>query len=431
MRGPAQRGGLFARLKAWVRGRVRERVTVAGLVFLCATALTGFAAFASANNLLFLLLAAMLATLVVSGFIAKLGIAALELDVQLPDHIPARRAVAARILLRNLKRRMPSFSIRLTGTEESVFSAQLYFPVIPGGATLETTVDVVFPRRGLYGHSSFLFSSRFPFGFAERRSQVRMEHDILVYPCLDPAPGFEDTLKDLAGEADARFRGRSHDFYRIRPYQPLESARHVDWRATAHTGSMQVREFAGEQEHLITIFLDLEAPAELRDWFEKAVDLAAYLAWEFSDRGARVRFRTQDFEVFTPLPGVGGVPAGGGATGEPQPGKRGRRARRSPRALAGDGLGGGAGVLARDRPRRRQPAGAGRNGRRRHRDGGERLTRTAGEVGGAWRKCTDQPWRSERARRRVARRPIRFATVPSSSGTSSVSTRKSFLPDGP
>jgi uncharacterized protein (DUF58 family) len=303
MRGPAQRGGLFARLKAWVRGRVRERVTVAGLVFLCATALTGFAAFASANNLLFLLLAAMLATLVVSGFIAKLGIAALELDVQLPDHIPARRAVAARILLRNLKRRMPSFSIRLTGTEESVFSAQLYFPVIPGGATLETTVDVVFPRRGLYGHSSFLFSSRFPFGFAERRSQVRMEHDILVYPCLDPAPGFEDTLKDLAGEADARFRGRSHDFYRIRPYQPLESARHVDWRATAHTGSMQVREFAREQEHLITIFLDLEAPAELRDWFEKAVDLAAYLAWEFSDRGARVRFRTQDFEVFTPAQG--------------------------------------------------------------------------------------------------------------------------------
>jgi len=289
-----------AGLRNWLELRVRERVTPTGLIFLAALALTGFAAFASANNLLFLLLAAMLATLLVSGFVSRLGIAALELDIQLPDHICARRSVPARVLLRNAKRWMPSFSIRLVGVEDSVFTTELYFPVVPGRGTLETTVDVRFDRRGLHAEDSFLFSSRFPFGFAERRARVTMKHDVLVYPALDPQPGFEHLMADIAGEAETLFRGRGHDFYRIRPYVPFESARHVDWRATAHTGSMQVREFASEQEHLITLFLDLETPREHEPWFERAVECCAYLAWRFAERGARVRFRTQDYELLVP-----------------------------------------------------------------------------------------------------------------------------------
>lgn len=284
----------------WVDGRVRERVTLTGLVFLTALALVGFAAFASANNLLFLLLAAMLATLMVSGFVSRLGIAALELDVQLPDHISARRKVPAKLILRNEKKHVPSFSIRLVGIEESVFTTGLYFPVIPGGGTLETSVDIRFARRGLHAEECFLFSTRFPFGFAERRTRVTMKHDVLVYPALDPQPGFEHLVGEIAGDADELFRGRGHDFYRIRPYQPLESARHVDWRATAHTGALQVREFAREQDQMITLFLDLETPNGAEAWFERAVECCAFVAWRFAARGARLRFRSQDFEVFVP-----------------------------------------------------------------------------------------------------------------------------------
>ena len=290
-----------ASLSNWVAGRVRERVTWTGVVFLTALALVGFAAFASANNLLFLLLAAMLATLLVSGFVSRLGIAALELDVQLPDHISARRKVPAKVILRNVKKLAPSFSIRLQGAEESVFTTELYFPVVPGGASLETTVDIRFARRGLYAEECFLFSTRFPFGFAERRTRVTMKHDVLVYPALEPQPGFDHLVAEIAGDAEELFRGRGHDFYRIRPYEPFESARHVDWRATAHTGALQVREFAREQEQLITLFLDLETPPGLEEWFERAVECCAYVAWQFAARGARIRFRTQDFEVLAPV----------------------------------------------------------------------------------------------------------------------------------
>jgi uncharacterized protein (DUF58 family) len=282
---------------------MRERVTAGGAAYILAMALTGLAAFASANNLLFLLLAAMVAALMVSGFISRLGIAGLELDIQLPEHISARRPAAARVVLKNEKRLVPSFSIHLAGVDDSAFTTQLYFPVVPGGGRAEAGVDMTFQRRGIHAGESFQFSSRFPFGFAERRVQVRMTREVLVYPALDAQPGFQELLDAVEGDAESLFRGLGHDFHRIRPYVPFESARHVDWRATAHTGALQVREFAREQERLVTIFLDLNAPDGRREWFEQAVECAAFLAWRLCQRGARVRFRTQEFEILTPVEG--------------------------------------------------------------------------------------------------------------------------------
>jgi len=59
----------LSRLRAFFRQRVRYRVTLAGLLFLLALGLTGAASFVSGNNLLFLIFAAMVALLLVSGFL--------------------------------------------------------------------------------------------------------------------------------------------------------------------------------------------------------------------------------------------------------------------------------------------------------------------------------------------------------------------------
>src|SRR5215469_4312364 len=83
---------------------LRQQVTRAGLAFALTLLIIALAAFLSANNLLFLILAAMLSTLLVSGFISRLGIAGLELDLVLPEHISARRKVRAGVRLKNLKR---------------------------------------------------------------------------------------------------------------------------------------------------------------------------------------------------------------------------------------------------------------------------------------------------------------------------------------
>ena len=278
-------------------------MTAAGLGYTFAMLLIGFVAFSSGNNLLFLVLSAMIAIFFVSSFISRMGLAGLELDLILPEHISARRKIRAGIRLKNLKTWFPSFSIQLSGAAESGFHSILYFPVLPGGASIEEPVDLQFAQRGTQKERTFRFSSRFPFGFTERREMVTARHEILIYPCLDPQPGFEDLLASVAGDLAAIHRGRGSDFYRIRPYEAMESARHVDWKASAHTSALQVREFASEQEQRVEIYLDLDVSHEYNAWFESAVDAVAFLAYRLANRGTLIRFKTQEAEVTLPETG--------------------------------------------------------------------------------------------------------------------------------
>jgi uncharacterized protein (DUF58 family) len=83
----------------------------------------------------------------------------------------------------------------------------------------------------------------------------------------------------------------------------LESARHLDWKASAHTGTLQVREFAREQEQTVEIFLDRDVPPQLDSWFEHAVDCCAFLAWRLSNQGAAIHFRSNGFQFRQPEEG--------------------------------------------------------------------------------------------------------------------------------
>ncbi len=280
---------------------MRQQITRLGFFFTVTVALIGLAAFISANNLLFLLFAALLSTLLISGFVSRLGLAALELNLELPEHIAARRGIRCRIVLRNRKWIYPSFSLQLKGADGSGLRDTLYIPLIPARGQVTHPAELWFNKRGLHNNNTFWLESRFPFGFTHRRARVRVEHEVLVYPSIDPRPELELMLAGLTGEIDARRRGRGTDFYRIRPYTALESSRHVDWKATAHTGELQVREFASEQDQVVTVFLDLWLPPKATsEWFEMAVDCTAFLVWRLHESGNRVRMITQRFDRSLP-----------------------------------------------------------------------------------------------------------------------------------
>jgi uncharacterized protein (DUF58 family) len=293
-------------LRGLFRQRIRYRITRGGLLFTLGTLLVGAAASVSANNLLFLILATMVATLLVSGLVSRLSLAALELEFLLPDHIPARRTVPGKLVVRNRKLLMPSFSIRVDAINQKSgprIGAGVYFPLVAAGAQLEESVQVAFPRRGTYRQNSFAFSTAFPFGFLDKSAHVTLVRDMLVYPAIDPQPGFEDLIAGIAGEIETHYRGLGKDFYRIRPYEMFESARHVDWKATAHTGSLQVREFAREQEQTVEIFLDRDVPPDLEPWFEHAVECCAFLAWRLAGAGAGIHLRSQGADLRMPQDG--------------------------------------------------------------------------------------------------------------------------------
>ena len=281
-----------------LRPRIALRITRAGLWFTITILLTGIGAFLSANNLIFLILSALLATLVVSGNLNRLTLAGLEVDFEPPEHLFARASASGRFVIRNTKGWFPSFALRLASANENGLRTAVFIPLIAPGQGVAFDAEVYFARRGRYRENGFSFSSRFPFGFAERRAAVTLLAEVLVYPELEQRHLANRLFAELLAEAEARQQGRGTEFHQLRPYRYEDDARHIDWRSSARHGEMHLREFAVEQEQDVELWLDLGAwPSEP---FEDAVRALATQSLALHRRGIGVRFRSQEGEIVVP-----------------------------------------------------------------------------------------------------------------------------------
>ena len=96
-------------------GRVRDAfnydVTGVGIIYVVTVLLIGVAALNTGNNLLYVIVAAMLAAVLVSGLASAIVLRDLELDVRLPEQVFAGRPTLGKIVIRNRRRWLPSFSI--------------------------------------------------------------------------------------------------------------------------------------------------------------------------------------------------------------------------------------------------------------------------------------------------------------------------------
>jgi len=100
----------------------------------------------------------------------------------------------------------------------------------------------------------------------------------------------------ITGEFETFARGRGDDLYLIREYMPEDSARHVDWKATAKSGSLKVREFSREDERKLRIVFDNPSQGVISEKaYEDAVSLAASLSWHFAGKNTDISFVSQDY----------------------------------------------------------------------------------------------------------------------------------------
>jgi uncharacterized protein (DUF58 family) len=172
-----------------------------------------------------------------------------------------------------------------------IFQGMAYFPFLPARTEASADLELRFDRRGKYREDSFGLATRFPFAFLTKTRHVALQREVLVYPRVEPTDEVFEILPLVRGEWESFVRGRGSDLYRIREYLPDDSARHVDWKATAKSGSLKVREFAREDERKLCIAFDNpDAGLVSDDAYERAIDLAASLAWHFSKQEAEVSF---------------------------------------------------------------------------------------------------------------------------------------------
>jgi uncharacterized protein (DUF58 family) len=297
----------------WIAYQVDYRLTRDGIIYLVAVFVLVLAAVNTGNNLLFLILACLLAGILVSGVLSRVVLTGIAMKFDLPEHIFAGQPVLAEIELRNEKQIWPSFSLRVLGASKKspteILTRPVFFPYVSRVSAARQKVELRFPQRGIYRQHAFGIRTRFPFGFFEKTRRVESNMEITVYPPVEPTDQFYEVLPLLSGEMASHFRGRGHELHSLRDYQPTDSGRLVDWKVTAKSGRLMVREFAREDERRVMLVLDpyigKVTAAESVARFERAVSLAACIAWHFNEIHSVMQFRTGSYS--TPMAPAGEI----------------------------------------------------------------------------------------------------------------------------
>ena len=294
----------------WIAYQVDYRLTRDGIIYLGAVFILVLASVNTGNNLLFMILGCCLAGILISGVLSRVVLTGVDLKFDLPERIFAEQPVLAEIELRNQKQWWPSFSLRVVGENKAgqppVLTQPVFFPYIPSQGAMVQKVELRFPRRGVYRQDAFGIRTRFPFGFFEKTRQVSSTIDIVVYPRVEPTEQVYEVLPLLSGEMASYFRGRGHELHSLRQYNTNDSARFVDWKVSARSGRLMVREYAREDERRVMLVLDPFigpprselgplAEAEHSERFERAVSMAACIAWHFHEIDSVLQFRTNRF----------------------------------------------------------------------------------------------------------------------------------------
>ncbi len=301
-------------LERWMV-KVEYQFTREGVAYFLIIMVIAVAGLNTGNNLLFIILANLMAGILLSGILSAIVLAQIELDFALPEHVFAERPMISRLTVQNLKWVFPSFSLTLSArdlrkgkkrkqvalpAQRQILDAPVYVPYIPHRSAVTQHVELTFPARGRYTQEGFRVSTKFPFGLLLKAHEVASKQEILVLPNVQPTEEFYEILPLIGGEIESFFKGRGHDLYAIRDYNESDSARHVDWKATAKAQQLKVREYTREDERRLVLVFDASlsgADEKALAQFEKGVNFCACLAWHFYEIDAQMQFIADGFET--------------------------------------------------------------------------------------------------------------------------------------
>ena len=176
----------------------------------------------------------------VTGLAGMYNIKGLTPTLLPPEEIFAGSAASFRISLRNTKRYLPSFLIRLECGE----GASLVMPIINQRDCSEGATTLTFHQRGPVSAINITISSTYPVGFFTRYWTFRCDSGCVVFPRLLP-------FNDLSGGPDQYrsvdnsrpMRGMDGELERISTYSGSEPVRMIHWKLSARTGDLLVKGF--------------------------------------------------------------------------------------------------------------------------------------------------------------------------------------------
>jgi len=288
----------FARARRWLRPPRRLRPTRAGWIFFALTFGVGFAALNTGNNLLYLILALMLAFLVLSGVLSESALRGIQVRRRLPRELQAGRDGLVALEIANAQRRVAAFAIvvedRITAQPAGDRAAGRCFALRIGPGDTEVRSYRFRPeRRGPLEFRGFVVFTRFPFGLFSKSLLIDAPEQALVYPAIEMVAipprfgGARAQGENLRGEA-----GHGADVRGLREYAPGDPLRRVHWRSSLRAGALMVREVESEREAEVEVRLRTDGE-DVGEAFERRVCWSASEIAAFLEADMRVALRTE------------------------------------------------------------------------------------------------------------------------------------------
>jgi uncharacterized protein (DUF58 family) len=263
----------------------------------------GVAAINTGNNLLYLLVSALLALIVVSGILSEQAMRGLALTPITPEELYAGRPALLGATVANRKHWLMSYSVTLELLARDARALEsgsrfIYFRRIEAGTDRLATWEETLPRRGRARLAGVRITTRFPFGLFMKAGRPALTDEVLVFPAVRPVPAESLGRLGDAGATAGRRRGRGDDLYNLRPYRPGDDPRFIHWRSSAKAEALVVREHEADTSHDTRVVLAGRGRAGT-EALEAGLSEAASLATALVRAGAGVELTGPD--LFVPL----------------------------------------------------------------------------------------------------------------------------------
>jgi uncharacterized protein (DUF58 family) len=292
--------------RAWKRFRRmlepprRLRVLRPGYVLIGGIFALSFATLNTGNNVLYLLLGALLGLIALSGWLSEQSLQKNRVARVLPASVTAGHTARIEYRAMNMKKVLPTVALELRETDvpRGTFGVG-FLAIIEPGDSAASSAEMRFTRRGIYRLNRIVASTSYPFGLFEKERDLRLDGFVTVWPRTDrlvrtPRPAGRRGVRHSAG-AGAAVGAERGDFRALRPYRAGDDPRDVHWRSTARRGEPIVREYDRDASESYWIVLDTVAPGDVV--FEIAVEMTAALAARASAAGERVGCMIGDIRI--------------------------------------------------------------------------------------------------------------------------------------
>jgi len=245
------------------------RATRAGWCFIAIIFGVGFAALNTGNNLLYLVLAMMLAFLVLSGLLSEASLRGIRVERMLPRELIARTPNRIVLRIHNQQKRGASFAVALEDHFEARRGLEVAgrtFALRVGPGEFADRSYLFEPeRRGDLRFDRLRVSTRFPFGLFVKFMELEAEEGALVYPQILPTPVSEEDAR--AGRDPEERKGsaaRGDDVAGLREFIAGDALRRVHWKRSLRSGRLLVGEREGDASGEIEVLLRLAQNAPER-----------------------------------------------------------------------------------------------------------------------------------------------------------------------